>query len=331
MASEFKIKKIIANLYNLRDYFKRCTLEDGSELITDNGVSDFATIFRETNPDLGFIMTPGGYKSAMCYRTDSGGEVYSNPKWTPDVNKFNLSAFGLKKNSIYKLTVSGRSTGDNFLVTRDRSLLVTNSENESLIKEDLRNVSVNKEYHAVFKANSNEMIFYFSIGKIYIRNISLDEIELEGNENSENLLNGEDLNINDSFSFEKIQVSAFGIFNTTLNNSNTRYNMLTKCSGRGLNLYLDKHTNSYTLERDNREHVLEDSFTNINYIININLNKLENKDYFMNYRITEVSSEISPNTLKPGYIRFEFFDKNGLVVPYKNVDGKIYIWINKLV
>ena len=82
--------------------------------------------------DKGIIVTPQGYSNGLFYRASNGGEIYSSPKYMPDIVTFNLNVFGLKKGSFYKLTVIGRDTGPTTFITDDRNVIVTNQENELL-------------------------------------------------------------------------------------------------------------------------------------------------------------------------------------------------------
>ena len=65
-------------------------------------------------------------------------------------------------------------------------------------------------------------------------------------------------------------------------------------------------------------------------MVDINLNKVVSKNEFSQYNIVDVSPDISPNTLKQGYIRFEFADADDNKVTYSKRDGRIYIIIYRL-
>ena len=97
-----------------------------------------------------------------------------------------------------------------------------------------------------------------------------------------------------------------------------------------LNLYYDKTTSEYIIERDNNEDTLNSSLTGIDFIININVNKVVNYKKFSGYRIVEVSPDISPNTLKQGFVKFVFVDKDENVVKFQNDDGRIAITVTKI-
>ena len=97
-----------------------------------------------------------------------------------------------------------------------------------------------------------------------------------------------------------------------------------------LNLYYDKTTSEYIIERDNNEDTLNSSLTGIDFIININVNKVVNYKKFSGYRIVEVSPDLSPNTLKQGFVKFVFVDKDENVVKFQNDDGRIAITVTKI-
>ena len=121
---------------------------------------------------------------------------------------------------------------------------------------------------------------------------------------------------------------------TTQPNTDTeykgRYLPMLRYSGKGINLYFDTNTDQYVIERDNVEDILGESFTNINYIVDFNFNKVINKGLFSQYNIVDVNNTPSPNTLKQGYIVFEFSDQDDNPVVYKNKDGRMVILIYKL-
>ena len=324
---DFQIKKIIQNLYNVN--YNNVNLTDGEELITEDGVSDFVQLYKKYDIDKGIIVSPSGYEKGLCFKKI--GEVYNPASWLPELVKFNLNFFGLKRNSIYKLTIIARNTGDNTIVTQDRSLLVTNSSNECLIKEDLSNTVVNKEFHAIFRASGNEITLFFTLGKIFLRDIILDEVEIVNNDEV-----AIEENVNEepgvTFTRGKLDLAAYGIFTLipVEDNNEKRYCELSRYSGKGINLYLDKKTNSFLLERDNKEEVLTNSFINANYIVNINTDKLINPHKFVSCITTEMENDVSPNTLKQGYLRFEFIGPDGKALPFQALSGRVYILVQQL-
>jgi hypothetical protein len=323
-----KIKKVLDRVYEFD--FKNSELTDGNEIIATETASEFVMTFRKRDLDRGIIVTPSGYKKGLVYKSTNGGEFYNNPSWIPDIVNFSLNVYGLKKGHFYKLTVTARDTGSNTVITNDRSLTVSNEEKELLIDERLTGVKENREHHAIFRSIDNEANLLFRIGKIYINNITIDEIELVGDEQEQK----QEVEASSSdFHDGKIRTVAYGIF-TTEGTTDTeykgRYVPMTRYSGKGISLYLDKTTNEYVIERDNEQDTIGESFTNINYSVDINLNKVVNKGLFSHYDITEVSAEASPNTLKQGFIKFEFVDISGKVVHYGNRNSRILITINKI-
>ena len=101
-------------------------------------------------------------------------------------------------------------------------------------------------------------------------------------------------------------------------------------SGKGINLYFDSNHDQYIIERDNVEDVLGEPFTNVNYLIDFNFNKVPNKGLFTQYNIIDVNTSPSPNTLRQGYLVFEFADQDDNPVVYTNKDGRMVILIYKL-
>jgi len=320
-----KIKKIKDRIYEFD--FSNSELMDGNEIIATETVSEFVMAFRKRDLDKGIIVTPSGYSKGLVYKSSNDGEFYNNPAWIPDVVSFAFNIYGLKKGQFYKLTVVGRDTGNNTVITTDRKLSVSNEDKELLLDHSLKGVKENTEYHAIFRSNDNETNLLFKIGKIFINNIIIDEVDLISEEHAEVDLNPSE------FGDGKLRLAAYGVFTTESiadNEYKGRYLPMTRYSGKGVNMYFDRVANQYVLERDNIEDILEESFTNINYALDINLNKVVNKGFFSQYNICEVSAELSPNTLKQGFIKFEFVDDSGKNVKYSNSNSRILIMIYKL-
>lgn len=323
-----EIKKVKQRIYNFD--FTKSELKDGEEIITSRQGSEFVNAFKKRDLDKGIMVTPGGYKKGLVYKSSHGGEVYNNPQWLPDIVSFSLNIFGVKKNCFYKLTVIGRDTYKSIMdVTQDRTIQIYTDNQELLMNNDFAGIEDNTEYSAIFKANSNEINLFFRIGKIYLNNVIIDEVELfsEVVEEEEQVKSVE-------FAEGKMQIAAYGIF-TTQPTQDTRlyqgrYLSMDRITGKGLNLYFDRNTNEYILERDNIEDILNESFTNINYLVDFNFNKVVNKGQFSQYNISDISSDISPNTLKQGYLKFEFIDDHGNAVQYSGKEGRLAIIIYKL-
>jgi hypothetical protein len=321
-----KIKKINSRIYNFD--FSNSELVDGNEIIATETASEFVMSLRKRDLDSGIIVTPSGYKKGLVYKSTNGGEFYNNPSWIPDIVTFALNVYGVKKGRFYKLTVIARDTGSNTVITNDRSLSVSNEDKELLIDERLAGLKENREFHAIFRSQDNETNLLFRIGKIFINNIIIDEIELFSDEKED-----EGEQPVSQISEGKMSVVAYGVFTTeaiTENDYRGRYLPMTRYSGKGINLYFDRTTSEYVIERDNSEDTIGESFTNINYSVDLNLNKVVNKGHFSQYNISEVSSDPSPNTLKQGYVKFEFVDDSGKPVVYTNKNSRILVTINRI-
>jgi len=321
-----RIKKVKDLIYKFD--FSKTELLDGNEIIVKNGVSEFVMNFKKRDLDKGVIVTPSGYTNGLVYKATNGGEIYNNPNWIPDLVKFAFNIYGLKKGSFYRLTVKSRDTGSSFLVTTDRKLTVTNEERELLLDVDVKNVNENKEFYTIFRTNDNETNLFFTIGKIFINDVIIEEVEIISEETVADIPDA-DVVIGEG----KLQLAAYGVFTTepmVTAEYKGRYIQMSIYTGKGINLYFDRNQNQYIIERDNREDILNESFTNINYIVDINLNKVVNKGYFSQYNICNVNPEVSPNTLKSGYITFEFIDDHGTPVIYKEKNGRLTILIYRL-
>ena len=316
------IKKILRNIYKFD--FTNSELEDGYEMITVGGVNEFVNTFKKRDMDNGIIVTPGGYNRGLIYKSTNNGEFYNNPAWFPEIISFNLDIYGLKKGNFYKLTVISRNVSRYNSITDatpDRSLDVITNTEEMLLHEDVSSEYDNKEYSAIFRASSTEMDLLFKIGKIYISDIIIDEIELLDDEHHEE---EHDLVVAEG----KVQLAAYGIFDPKVSPTG-RYTEVDLLSGKGLRLYYDNIEKLYILERDNVIDVLQASFTNIEYFLEINTNKMNNNDKFDRVVIVDNSNAVSPNTLKQGYTAFALLDKFGNRTCYSDI-GRLLVFVKKI-
>lgn len=316
-----EIKKVVQRVYQFD--FSKCTLIDGNEMISTEHGNEFVNTFIKRDIDKGIIVTPAGYSKGMIYKTTNGGEIASPSSWFPDIINFAFNVYGLKKNSYYRLTVKAKNYRKyNSLtdVTSDRSLEVSNDNQELLIKKDLSEVMEYEDFEVIFKASSAEENLYFRIGKIAINDIILDEVELPLDD-----IKDDDNPPTVEFENGKSNIVAFGVFSNESVSDNNKFSELTRITGKGINLYYNKADNEYVLERDNYEDSVGCSFTGANYVVEFNLNKAP----FATYRITAVSPDISPNTLKQGFIKFQIAD-DGKYCRYDRTTGRVAIIIRKI-
>ena len=317
-----EIKKVVQRIYEFD--LSNCELEDGNEMINTDHGNEFVNTFVLRDMDKGIIVTPGGYSKGLMYKSTNGGEFYNPTDWLPDLVDFSLNIYGLKKNAFYRVTVIGRNARKyNRLtdVTENRKLEVTDDSQVLLINADLSDNMNNKEYSGIFRASNVEHNLYFSLGKIYINNIIIDEVELVKDDTTEVAIENDV-----EFDSGKSNIVAYGVFSpNTLNNNNGRYSELERITGKGLSLYYDKTDNKYILERDNIEDTINSSFTNANYVVDINFNKAP----YASYVITDISADISTNTLKQGYIKFQIYD-NGKAVKYDRANGRFTFTVTKI-
>lgn len=317
------VKKVVQRIYEFN--LKNCELEDGNEMIQTEHGNEFVNTFILRDIDRGIIVTPGSYSRGMVYKSTNGGEFYNNPDWVPDVETFSYNLYGLKKGAFYRLTVVSRNTRKfNRLldVTDNRKLEVLSETQELIINKDVSEYTSNTEFSGIFRANSIEENLYFRIGKIYISDIIIDEVELLS-DIEEQEEKQQDFELDNG----KSNIVGYGVFSPVLLNESGRYCELSRLTGKGINLYYDKNNKSYIIERDNAEDTIGSSFTGVNYIVDFNFNKAP---YLNKYQITEVSADPSPNTLKQGYISFEILDKNDNPEQYTRNSGRIAIIVKKI-
>lgn len=315
------IKKITRNIYKFD--LSKCDIEDGYEMITANGVNEFVSNFRKRDLDNGIIVTPGGYTKGLIYKSTNGGEFYNNPTWYPDIVSFTYDLYGLRKGYFYKLTIKARNTRKYSSITDstdNRKLSVVTDGEEVLIHEDLSEVFDNKEFTTIFRASSTEANLIFTIGKIYINDIIIDEVELVDEDPEPD----PDVVIEDG----KTKLVAYGIFDPNIT-PDGKYTEVDRLSGKGIRLFYDSSTKCYLLERDNMSDVLEASFTNAEYFIDFNTNKLPISEKYDRLVVTDIDNGVSPNMLKQGSVSFALLNKNGERCIYDKL-GRIVILIYKI-
>lgn len=317
-----EIKKVIQNIYKFD--FSNCQLISGDEMMVTDSGNEFVNAFVRRDFDKGIIITPSGYTRGLIYKSLDGGMIYSPPTWMPDIVTFNFNLYGLKKNAFYRLSVRAKNVSayNNLSdTTNDRSLQVINDSQELLLNENLSSKMNYELYTAVFRASSVEENLAFRIGKIAINDIIIDEVEIMGDVETEEIVEA-----NFELDSGKSTIVGYGVFSCeTVNNNNSKYIELSRVTGKGLNLYFNKTTNEYILERDNYEDTIGSSFTNANYLVDFSFTKAP----YASYVITDVSNDVSPNTLRQGYIKFNILD-SGKVGRYSRQNGRLTFTVRKI-
>ena len=322
--SDIKVKKILRKIYNI-DYSKILLNDDDEFILQGNGISEFTDFLKKNDLDNGVIVTPAGYKSGLFYSVENDGEIYSSSKLLPDIVNFTFNIYGLKKNHFYRITILARDTDSNDIITDDRSLVVLDDAKQAIINESLKGYKENQEIVGYFRAFGNEANIFFTLGKIVIKDINIDEVVLQ----EEEKFNEPENEITEEVVEGTESLCMYGIYSLTPiipDNFVGRYVLLQRLSGRGMEMYYDQIDKVYLLEKSNTETLIDEPFTNIKYKIDLNTNKLPNNHLFDNFRILDVSTDISPNTLKQGYAKFAF-DKDGQTIMYNNENGRLYVSI----
>lgn len=320
--ADIKVKKILRKIYNI-DYSKILLRDDDEFILQDNGVSEFTQMLKKTDMDNGVIVTPSGYRSGLFYSVNNDGELYSSSKLLPDIVNFSFNIFGLKRNHFYRITIIARDTDANTIITNDRTITVLDDVRQVVIQSNLKGYDSNQEITGYFRSFSNEVNLHFALGKVIIKDINIDEVILAEEDNF--VENGQELT--EEITDGKETLCMYGIYNLTPvipEGFKGRHILLSRYSGRGMDIYYDQIDKVYLLEKSNIENIVDEPITNLAYKIDLNIYKLPNNDIFDNFKIIETSTDISPNTLKQGYIKFVFI-KNGENVEYSNDNGRLYV------
>lgn len=316
-----EIKKVIQNIYKFN--LSNCSLINGEEMMVTDSGNEFVNTFVQRDFDKGIIVTPSGYNRGLVYKSIDGGMFYSPARWMPDMVTFNFNFYGLKKNAFYRIIVKAKNMSKfNSLsdVTSDRSLQITNDAQMMIMNEDLSDTMDYNNFTAIFRASSVEENLSFKIGKIGINDIIVDEVELPVDSSEEV---GNDQNF--EFDSGKSNIVAFGVFSCDMNNGNGKYKEVSRLTGKGINLYYEEASNEYILERDNYEDTIDASFIGANYVIDINTNKAP----YASHMITNVVNDVSPNTLRQGFIRFQILE-SGKPVKYNRSNGRVAITVTRI-
>lgn len=327
--SNILIKRVIRQIYQFN--LTNCMLNSGEEMVTTAYGNEFTNTFKMRDLDNGIIITPSNYSQGLVYKSTNGGEFYNPTGWAPDLVQFSYNFFGLKKGAFYRVSVIGRNVSPfNRItdITDDRSLEVTDDQQDLIVTADLTENLDNATFTGVFRATSNEANLHFRIGKIYINNIILEEVEIATEESAE-----EEVIQNVTLENGSFEVAAYCVFSfvptiADPTKYNGKYLELNRITGKGLNLYYNKIEKTFLIERDNIEDTLGEAFTLVHYTIDINTNKMVSKNVFERYQIVKISPDVSPNTLKQGYIEFEFIKDNKPVEIKGNLD-RIAIIVNR--
>lgn len=317
-----EIKKIIDKVYDFS--LKNTTLLPDVEIL-DNGIEDeFKKALMKGIIKKEIVMIPTEYKKGLFYDSATK-EIVNNPTWNPAIIKFTMNFNGLKKNTYYKLSVSARNYKKYSRitdVTDDRSLYVTTNKNDLLINSDLSDIDETINICGVFKAYENSISINFKFGKIAISRITLEEVELFEDDIEADV---EDIII-DHDRLIVVSASTFAVVSESVGLLGD-YVPLIKMYGKGINLYFNRKDNTYIIERDNADDVVNSNLNSNRIIIDININKAIG-DY-VGMRTIKSSSELSPNTLKSGFIVFGFVNEKNEYVPLN--EGLISIVINKII
>lgn len=316
-----EVKKVIQRIYEFN--LSNSSLFDKQEIITTDAGNEFTNTFIKRDFDKGIIVTPSGYSRGLVYRSIDGGMFYAPAIWYPDIISFNFNLYGLKKNTFYRITVKAKNMSkyNNLTdITDDRTIKVITDDQMLLIDSDLSNEMDYKSLEGIFRATSIEENLSFRIGKIGINDIIIDEVEIASDSVSENK-DEKDV----EFETGKSNIVAYAVFMPTKEDSNKRYLEIPRITGKGLNLYFDKTTNEYILERDNYEDSIGVSFTNANYTVDFVFTKAP----YASYQIVDVSNDVSPNTLRQGFIKFNILD-SGKIGKYTRENGRLAFIVNKI-
>lgn len=319
-----QVRKILRNIYKIN--YENITIPNKGEFLVNarNGSSEFSQMLKKVDTDNGVIVTPSGYVNGIFYSVNNDGEIYCDNTQTPDITNFAFNIYGLKKNCFYRIMIIARDTGANTFITDDRNIMVTDDTKQIIISTNVKGFDKNQECVGFFRSMSTEVNLLFTLGKVIIKDIIIDEVYLAEEEKIE-----ENSNITEEFGDNKEVLVSYGIYSLVCDRPNNfagKYILLHKYSGKGIELFYNTQENTYVLERSNVDTIVQDPFTNINYKIDINTNKLPNNDTFDSVRTINISTDISPNTLKQGYIEFAFY-KHGERVKYNNSLGRLFISI----
>jgi hypothetical protein len=323
MDSKVKVSKVLRQIYSI-DYSK-ILLKNGDEFVTEsNGMSDLNQYLRKNDMDTEVLVSFAGYRNGLFYTTNDGGEIFNDPSMLPELVTFSMDLVGLKKNLWYRVSITAKNTGNITTFSTNRKIQVTDGTQALIIDCDLNGVNDDTEYIGYFRSNSAESYLFFTIGKVIIKDIHIEEVEIEGD-----AVKTDDKI--ETIGPASLKLCAYGCFamKPEIGDFKGRYVRLNNIAGTGLELYFDITDTSYVLERSNDPDILGESFTGYQYLVSINKDKLKSEGIFSRLDIVDVNGNLSPNTLKQGYIEFALVDDNGLKVKYPDA-GRVVITVEKM-
>lgn len=322
------IKKIKKKVYgfSLTDDI----VKDGYEIFGKNPATDrneMADLLKHTSLEDNIVVYVSDYGGGLYFHKDDDGmfSIVSDPSNMPSIVSFTLHFNGLKRGAWYKLSVVGRNTNNVNLYTDNRNVTVTNELREMILNAELSKAKTNTTYTEVFNAHDVETELRFKIGKVFIRDIILEEIEVEepAAQDSDDIV---DTEVSDG----KITTVAYGVFmpfTDTDRKDFTRYSRILRYSGCGIVLYKDHDTGEYILEKDNRDESFTENLNASNIIIDINTNKCDNG---VTASCITCSPEPSPNTRHSGYLRFLLKETTDVVSKESAKASKLFISVQKI-
>lgn len=308
------VKKIVKEIYHI-DY-SNIPLDNRKEFIVNKqGINEFTSYLRLYDVNSGIIVIPTQYKYGMFVNIDGPDQyIFSVPHLDPDIVTFALDIYGTKKSTFYRIKIIAKSTGDDYTITKDRKIQVVDNNNALILDYDFSDsydfITIDK----LFYATGVESILKFNVGKVCIKDIIIEEVEVENEEETSIISETAD----EILGRTQDELVAYGYFDVSDINDDTsfRYVNLKCLSGHGILLTYDRLNSSYILERNNINETIIESLNSLKYYVEINTTRMENVASVK----TTANINFSPTTMKQGYYTINFISENN-----KPVSGIVLI------
>lgn len=296
--SDIEVKEVKRHIYNI-DYSKVLLANKNEFVVNKRGISEFSSYLRKYDINSGIIVNPLNYKSGIFYSDLENGYIYASPHYEPETTTFSLDMIGLQKDSFCRIRIIAKTTGNDVSITSDRTLVITDETGTLVFDYDFKDAYDFTTIERIYHVHGTESVLKFSLGKIAIKDIIIDEVtvlEAEEEEQTET-----DIDLYRSID----EPIAYGYFNLdTELDEEFRYTEMARLSGSGIILVYDKETNTYIIERDNKNETIAESLANLKYYIYLNKYKTD-----IETEKCTVTQDFSPTTMKQGYYTFDFNGK----------------------
>lgn len=285
------IKGVVRKIYSIN--YDNINLENNTELIISKNTNDFHQLLFMNDEVTNTYLIPyfeNENKSAQTGLFYKDNSFYNHPVYGEKLISFRLSLSGIKNNSSYRIRFVVSPI--EYLVDAPSKLYTVLNGKDVMYNQNISSDNTTIDY--IFTSEESIMNIAVTIGKIYIKDIIIEEIELKAQPLKEiekvvipNLMN----------------LKAYAVFKPTmLKNVDKDITKFPILRGIGLNILFDRTKDLLLIERNKENDVINNNIAIAKYLTDIKtFNGGEVSDININNEISKLS-----NTR--GYISFKLDD-----------------------